>query len=233
MPRSRGEEPTAQDVQLEAGSDAEVVVQGVHVTEADPEIGLVTTELSARARRRDDVFERLRERAEWQRGILERFAAQIERDEMATHHVHPLVDREASDMPVGYVGEIRTKITLKDLSCAGDLVSALSLGDMSEVLSLMWGLKPNSPVHRATRIAAVHDGLTRARDYCAAVGSQLTSLLSIREAEGGTRSELVPATRILTSPDHPPGALFDFRPTIQTVRSVVDVRFSILQPKFA
>jgi uncharacterized protein YggE len=211
--------------------DAEIVVRGEHVSDADPELGIVTTELSARARRRDDVFERLRERAEWQRGILERFSGQIERDEMAAHHVHPLVDREASDMPVGYVGEIRTKITLKDLSCAGDLVSALSLGDMSEVLSLMWALRPNSPVHRATRIAAVHDALTRARDYCAAVGSQLTTLVSITEADG-SRSEPVAATRIVTSPDHPPGALFDFRPAIQTVRSVVEVRFSIMQPKF-
>lgn len=208
-------------------------MRGEHVGEADPEIGLVTTELSARARRRDDVFERLRERAEWQRGILERFSTQIEREEMAAHHVHPLVDRAASDMPVGYVGEIRTKLTLRDLSCAGDLVSALSLGDLSDVLSLVWALRPNSPVFRATRIAAVHDALNRARDYCAAVGSQLTSLISINEGGGGAAPAPVAAARIVSSPDHPPGALFDFRPSPLTVRSVVDMRFSILQPKFA
>lgn len=212
--------------------EAEIVVCGTHVTEADPEVAVVTTELSARARRREDVFERLRERAEWQRGVIERFAQQIERDEMADHHVHPIVDRAASEMPVGFVGEIRTRITLKDLSAAGDLVSSLCLGDMSDVVSLTWGLRPSSAVYRATRIAAVHDALAKARDYCAAVGSQLTSLLSLAEAEGLSRPEPTQAARLVAAADRAPGALFDFRPVSQVVRCVVEARFTILQPKF-
>lgn len=213
--------------------EPQLVVRGEHQSEVDAEIGLVTTELSARARRREDVFERLRERAEWQRGVVERFGNQIEREEMADHHVHPIVDREASDMPVGYVGEIRTKIVLKDLSCAGDLVSALSLGDMSEVVSLGWALRPASPAYRTSRIAAVHDAITKARDYCAAVGSEVTGLLQVSELEVGSRpGEPTPAERIAALPGQAAGALFDFRPALQLVRTVVEVRFSALQPKF-
>jgi uncharacterized protein YggE len=223
----------ADESQLDMRSDAELVVRGEFATNADPEIGFVTTELTARARRREDVFERLRERAEWQRGVIERFAEQIERDEVAVHHVHPLIDRVSSEMPVGYVGEIRTKITVKELSSVGDLVSALSLGDGSDVISLAWALRPNSSVHRSTRIAAVHDAIAKARDYCAAVGSQLTGLIRVTEAdEESSRPQPAQAARIVATPEHPPGAAFDFRPTPLLVRSVIEARFTMLQPKF-
>jgi uncharacterized protein YggE len=213
----------------------ELVVRGEYVSEVDPELVHILTELSARARRRDDVFERLRERSEWQRGVIDRFGSKIEKEETTAQHVHPIVDRESSDMPVGYIGEIRTKITVKDLGCVGDLVSDLSLGDMSEVTAVVWALRPQSPVFRATRIAAVHDAMSRARDYCAAVGSQITGLLSVVEPARpsvAAPAEPTEAPRIVTPGAHQVGALYDFRPVKQTVRAEVEARFTIMPPRF-
>lgn len=223
----------AEDPEPNPLAPPEIVVRGEHLTEADPEVAYVVIELSARARRRDDVFDRLRERSEWQRGTLDRYAEQIEKEEMAAHHIHPLIDRESSEMPVGYVGELRTKVTVKDLTCVGDLVSDLSLGDMSEVSSLIWALRPASPVYRATRIAALHDALSKARDYCSAVGSQLIGLVSVCETDRPTmHAEPTRANRIVSAGGHQAGALFDFRPIAQRVRVEVEARFAIVPPKF-
>jgi uncharacterized protein YggE len=211
----------------------ELIVHGEHVSEVDPELVYVLTELSTRARRRDDVFQKLRERSEWQREILDRYADKIEKEEMTAHAVNPVVDREASDQPTGFVGEIQTKIIVKDLSCIGDLVSELSMGDMCAVTAVAWTLRPQSPVYRATRIAAVHDAMSRARDYCAAVGSQITGLLSVTEPDrGACRPEPAQAERFTSAGGHQSGVLFDFRPVKQTIRAEVEARFTILPPKF-
>ena len=206
-----------------------LVVRGVHTSEVDPELAYVLTELAARARRREDVFERLREGSEWQRGVIDRHASKIEKDEMAAHQVHPIVDRESSDTPVGYIGELRTKITVKDIASVGDLVSDLSLGDMSQVLSVVWAVRPTSPVYRANRIAAVHDALSRARDYCAAVGSQITALVAVTETDRQNKADPVSAARLAGGQG---SALFDFRPIAQTIRAEVEARFTMLPPKF-
>lgn len=212
--------------------EPELAVRGEQMSEVEPEVAYVTTDISARARRREDVFARLSERAEWQRGVLDRYDEQIERIETADLLAHPILDKAASEAPVGFSGTIRTKITIRDLSQVGDIVSDLTIGDMSEVVTLIWALRDTSPALRATRIAAVHDALKKARDYASAVGSQLTSLVEITDVGvgAGPSADVTDRPRPLAA--ERPADQFDFRPVRQTVHVQVEARFTITQPKF-
>jgi uncharacterized protein len=225
MPRVRDvqrdeEETPASNLAFEP----QLAVRGEHSREVDPEIAHLIVTVSSRAPTKEEALSQLTERTDWLHSMLDRFADDIERVDTAVFRVSPTFDRGSTETPTGYIGSIRTKVTIGDLSRIGDLVSHLSLGHMSEVTSLQWALRESSSIHSEIRIAAVHDAVRRAKDYATAVGSTVTGLLEIRDV--GLRAYEPVGLRLGT--DH--NEAFDFEPEVQRVSVQVEARFTMTQP---
>lgn len=211
-------------VEVEAPFEPHLAVRGEHTRDVDPEIAHLIVDVSSRAPTKEEALSQLTDRTEWLRSTLDRFADDIERVDTAVFRVNPIFDKGSMELPTGYVGSIRTKVTVGDLSRIGDLVSHLSLGHMSEVTSLQWALRASSPIHSEIRVAAVHEALRRARDYAAAVGSRLTGLLEIRDV--GLRGYEPYGLRRSTDRIE----VFDFEPEVQRVSVQVEARFTMTPP---
>jgi uncharacterized protein len=212
-------------------SDPQLAVRGEHVRQVDPEIAHVVVDLAARAATKEEVVEQLRERTQWMRSVIDGFAQDIERVDTAVFRVYPIFDPHVADTPAGYAGTIRTKLTIGDPGHVGEIVSQLSLGHMSQVVALEWALRETSQVHREIRMAAVREALRRARDYAAALGSELTGVIELRDVglraydpSGARRQGYQQAT------EERPGHQFDFDPAVQTVSVQVEARFTMTQP---
>lgn len=226
MPRPRDlpEGPPQMVPQGEPTFEPQLAVRGEHTREVNPEIAHLMVDVSSRAPTKEEALSQLTERTDWLRSMLDRFAEDIERVDTAVFRVSPIFDRGSVELPTGYLGSIRTKVTVGDLSRIGDLVSHLSLGHMSEVTSLEWSLRESSTVHRDIRMAAVREAVRRARDYAAAVGSILTGLLEIRDV--GLRSYEPMGLRRTTDRHE----LLDFEPEVQRVSVQVEARFTMTPP---
>jgi hypothetical protein len=199
-------------------------VRGEHTREVDPEIAHLIVDVTSRATTKEEALSQLTERTEWLRSMLDRFSEDIERVDSTVFRVAPIFDRGPMEYPTGYVGSIRTKVTVGDLTRIGDLVSHLSLGHMSEVTSLQWALRDSSSVHGDIRMAAVREAVRRARDYAAAVGSMLTGLLEIRDV--GLRGYEPSGLRRATDRND----WLDFEPEVQRVSVQVEARFTMTPP---
>jgi uncharacterized protein YggE len=225
MPRPRDLPLEPEVVEVEAPFEPHLAVRGEHTREVDPEIAYLIVEVTSRAPTKEEALSQLTDRTEWLRSTLDRFASDIDRVDTAVFRVNPIFDKGSMELPTGYVGSIRTKVTVGDLSRIGDLVSHLSLGHMSEVTSLQWALRESSPVHSEIRIAAVREAVRRARDYAAALGSVLTGLIEIRDV-GMRGYEPFPLRR--STDRHP--EVFDFEPEVQRVSVQVEARFTMTPP---
>jgi uncharacterized protein YggE len=94
-----------------------------------------------------------------------------------------------------------------------------------------WALRPDSPAYAQARRAAVDDALARAREYAAAVGSDLVRLLLISDA-GVSGGPPVPmgftGGTFRAAADLTPE--FNLEPQLQTAQAGVEMRFTITEP---
>jgi uncharacterized protein len=221
-----------------------VSVRGETVLEVEPEIATVSVALLARDATPDEVLARLRERSQRMNGVIERFGAMVEKVETAAVRVIPeFKDNKPKERIVGYVGELRTTITVCDFTYLGELVGQASRGDLIAVTGPWWSLRPTSPVYRKSRILAVEDAVRRAREYADAVGSELTGLLEIADvglSTVGTSPPHLVTAAAATGVAHAAGNGYgpngtvhhelNLEPARQTVRAQVEARFHMSAP---
>ena len=211
-------------------SDAvpQVVVRGEAMLLVDAEIADLGVTVTGRARDRQSAMERCRTRQDDVTAVLTAAGDAVETVETTGVSIHREVRdaREDGDP----VASLHTRVTLGRLDAVGDLVVALGRLDDVAVSGPSWGLRPESAAFEQARLAAVRDAVRRARSYAAAVGSELTALLEIRDSGlsgGGFRvAEAMAAMGTFGGSE----LGLELTPARQEVHGSVEVRFTMSAP---
>lgn len=165
------------------------------------------------------------------RGVLRGFDPAVERWSTSGLHVEPVFGRRAGTTVQGFRGSFSTEIVVGHVDALSAVVLALGPVVESQLDGPYWSLRPDNPLFRDVRLAAIAGARRRADDYAAAFGSTVVSLLEISDLEGvftGGRGMAESAFAMATGADD--GPEFDFEPAVQTVSGQVTLRFTISTP---
>ncbi|MDO3702401.1 SIMPL domain-containing protein [Micromonospora sp. C28SCA-DRY-2] len=203
-----------------------VAVRGEAYREVPPEIARFAVTARARDRDREATLARLAERAAAIRVLLDGYGPTIERRETGELRVRPET-RRATERVVAWHGSVTTTVTLSDFTALGELMLRLADQDQVEVAGPWWSLRPDSPVHREARHAAIADALLRAREYAEALGARVTALIELADA-GATERPMFARAAYQEAAGGPPELELDPQP--QPVQATVQARFAISEP---
>ncbi|MFC5003146.1 SIMPL domain-containing protein [Dactylosporangium cerinum] len=210
-----------------------VAVRGEATREVDPELAEFTVVVSARDKDRQTTLTRLRERADALRELLDRHGEAVERRETSGLHVHAEMGKKGERV-TAYSGSVVTTVTVHDFAALGELLLTVANQDQTHVDGPRWSLRPDSPVHKEVRRAAVADAIARGKEYAEALGAQVVDLLEL--SDPGLGAEAVPLgffqsydSRAKSGAAYG-GAPLQLDPQRQRVRAVVEARFTITTP---
>lgn len=202
-----------------------VTVRGEAQLEGPPDLATLTLTLHASG----DSSERTRSQlAEGSTAVfqrLQRFEAAIERSSTSGLHVAPVFNRRTPAKITGYQGTFSSQIVVADLESLSPLVLALTELHNSQIDGPWWSLRPNNPLFRDVRLAAIADARRRADDYAAAFGTTVANLVEVSDLDSGFAG--VREMRAFAMGNGADDAAFDFQPATQTVSGQVTVRFSL------
>jgi uncharacterized protein len=219
-----------------------LAVQGEAVLEVDPEIARIEVSVAAVDRDRAKTLQLLNDRAVAVDKVLASFPDVIEKNETSGVRVSPQVGaRAARDQVSGYHGAVYHTITVTGFDRLGELMAQLADLEQTEVGGPWWELRPASPAYGRARVAAVRDAVGRARDYTAALGSDLTGLVELADARllsdsrGHAEAQAISSGRLphRVRAAAPEEFGFDMVPAKQVVRATVEARFTISAPDLA
>jgi len=205
----------------------QVTVRGEALLVIDPELADVDVTVRVRARDRETALQRCSARQEEVLAVVAAAGDAVEVTETTGVSVYLEVrDRRAPGEPVA---SLNTRVTLGRLDAVGELVVALGRLDDVEVSGPFWRLRPDSPATEQARLAAVQDAVSRARQYAAAFGAQLTALVEVSDTGMGGKSFRVAAgTASMARFEGEPH--LDLVPVRQEVHGAVEVRFTMSEP---
>jgi uncharacterized protein len=221
-----------------------LAVRGEASLDVEPEMARIEVSVAASAGDAGEVRRLLAERGAVIEAILGEFGDVIEKDESSGMRLTPQLSGRAgagsaAGRTAGYQGVVQHAITVTSFDRLGELMARLSVPEMTEIGGPWWDLRPGSPVYREARVAAVADAVGRARDYAAAIGSELSGLVELADSHllSETRGPaepraLVPPPRLPQRPRAVPAEapVLDLAPAPQRVRASVEARFTISEP---
>ena len=217
---------------------AVISVKGEASLEVEPEIAIVDITIEARDRDRRTVLSRLASRSQHVTGLIKSHGEAVEKLESGPASVYPdIKDKKGSERVAGYLGATSLRITIRDFTILGELVTSVSDEDLVTVAGPWWALRPDSPVYRDARLVAARDAMVRAREYAEAFGGGLGGLIEAADAgmltsagERGPRFRAPSASRAAGFARGAPEAELDFEPARQTVTAQVEARFAMTGP---
>ena len=216
-----------------------ISVRGEALLEVEPEVAIVNITIEARDRDRGTVLSRLASRNQHVTGLIESHGEAVEKLESGPASVRPDIrdKKTRSERVAGYLGRVSVRITIRDFTVLGELVTGLSEEDLVTVAGPWWALRPDSPVYRDARLAAARGAMVRAREYAEAFGGGIAGLIEAADAglltspgEPGPRFQAMAAGRAAGFAGAPPQAELDFEPATQTVTAQVEARFGMTMP---
>ena len=202
-----------------------VLVQGEARLRGRPDLATFSLSVRAAARRSAEVTETLAGRLARLRSVLEEFAPAIQESSTSGVVVAPTYEGAQSTRPRGYQGSVSSTVVVHDFDVLGDLLVALTGVDQCTVHGPDWSLRPDNPLYRQARLAAVADARSRADDYAAAFGTQVTGLVEVSDVEGGGRPVPLSMRYFGQSDDGQP--TLELEPTEQEVLGRITVRFAL------
>jgi uncharacterized protein YggE len=206
-----------------------VVVRGESWQEVPPEIAQFGVTVAARDRDRKTTLARLAERAEAVRALIDGYGDAVERRETGGLHVYPEM-KKPREKVIAYQGTVTTSVTMVDFTVLGELMLRLSDRDQTTVAGPWWGVRPDSPVHREARRAAISAAVARGREDAEAVGARVTGLLEINDLGTGPHPMMGRAVPLGGLAAEEAAPQLDLDPQVQTVHASVEARFSISEP---
>lgn len=213
-------------------------MRGEAVLDVEPELATVSIRVEAQAGDQPTAMELLTARSRAVSDVVARFASGVERSETSRLHVYADLRHKKTEKVRRYAGSVSTSVTVHDFAVLSDLLVAASAIELASVDGPYWRLRPTSPVYREARVAAAADALNRARDYAAAYGAEVLSLVEIAD-EGMSYEEPQPMVMSMASRavgSFGPETLddgFDLSPARQHVSGRVEARFSLSRPDLA
>jgi uncharacterized protein len=214
-----------------------ISVRGEATLEVEPEIAVVWVVVMARDADRRKAVDLLAGRSGRVGDMIKGYGEAIEKLESQPVNVQPVFkDGRIREKVSGYLARAGFTVTVRDFAVLGDLVAGLADADMVTVTGPDWGLRPDSPVYRAARLAAAKDATRRAGEYAEAFGGQISGL--VEAADSGLMGDtghprFMAASRALSAgatADSTPE--FDFEPAMQTVSAQVEARYTMTAPHF-
>jgi uncharacterized protein len=220
-----------------------LAVRGEAVLEVEPDIARIEMSVAAVDGDRAQTLRLLTERADAVAKVLDGFPDVIEKTETSAIRVSPqLAARAEPDRSPGYHGAVYHVITVTGFDRLGELIAQLAGQELAQVGGPWWELRPGSPAYRRVRVAAVRDAVRRARDYAAALGSELVGLTELADARllsdsRGQAEALTPSKAGLPHRVRAPVPADQFSvglvPARQVLRATVEARFTIREPDLA
>ena len=208
------------------GSAPLVTVRGEAQLEGPPDLATTVLTLHASA----DTAERTR--AQLAKGsaavaeLLQRFEAALERSSTTGVHVFPIFNRRTPAKITGYQGTFSTEVVVADFESLSPLILAFTELPSSQVDGPWWSLRPDNPMYREARLAAIADARRRTDDYAAAFGTAVADLVEVSDLNtgfgGGVRE-----MRAFAMGKAADDAAFEFEPSRQSVSGQVTVRFTM------
>jgi uncharacterized protein len=214
-----------------------ISVRGEAIMEVEPEIATINVTVQARDRDRRTVLDNLATRNAQVIALIKGYGDAVEKLESGPTSVYADMKNNARDERViRYLAQANTRVTVRDFTVLGELMTELADGDLVTVLGPWWSLRPDSPVYREARIAAAKDATRRAQEYAEAFNAKLGQLIEAADrgllSGGGepTGRWRMAAARGVASAEaygsEPPG--LDFEPAKQHVTANIDARFRVL-----
>jgi uncharacterized protein len=162
----------------------------------------------------------------------------VEKLESGPASVRPDIrDKKASERVARYLGRASVRVTIRDFTVLGELVTSLLDEDLVTVAGPWWALRPDSRVYRDARLAAAQDAMVRAREYAEAFGGSVAGLIEAADAglltapgEHRPHFQAMAAGRAVGFAKGPGQAELDFEPARQTVTAQVEARFAMTVP---
>jgi len=213
-----------------------ISVKGEALLEVEPEIAIVNVTIEARDRDRRTVLGRLASRNQQVTDLIQSHGEAVEKLESGPASIRPDIrdKKTSSERVAGYLGRASVRITVRDFTVLGELVTSLSDEDLVTVAGPWWALRPDSPVYRDARLAAARDAMVRGREYAEAFGGGLGALIEAADAglltsagEHGPRFRGMATSRAAAFAGGPPEAELNFEPARQTVTAQVEARFTM------
>jgi len=202
-----------------------VTVRGEAQLEAPPDLAGLSVTLHASGETADRTRAQLAAGSSAVSELLEEFRAALERSSTSGLHVAPLFNKRTPTKITGYTGTFSSSLVVQDFEALSPLIQALSRLPNSQLDGPWWSLRPDHPIHREVRLAAIADARSRADDYAAAFGATVLELVEVSDLErgfsGGMRAA---AFRESAMADD---AVFAFEPAVQTVSGQVTVSFTL------
>ncbi|SCL13449.1 SIMPL domain-containing protein [Micromonospora inyonensis] len=206
-----------------------VTVRGEAYREVAPEIARFTVTAMARDRDREVTLTRLAERAAAIRVLLDGYGPAVDRRETGELRVRPELKR-SGERVVAYHGSVTTTVTVTDFAALGELMLRLADQDQVSVAGPWWSLRPDSPVHRQARQAAIAEALNRAREYAEALGARVTGLIELSDSGMAAQPMTFRAAGFTGVAESAGAPEIDLDPQQQTVQAAVEARFAISEP---
>jgi len=223
-------------VERRMAAEPVISVRGEATLEVEPEIAVVWAAVAARDSDRHRAVELLAGRTGRVGDLIKGFGEAIEKLESQPVSVQPVfADGRIRERISGYLARAGFTVTVRDFAVLGDLVTGLASADMVSVTGPDWRLRPDSPVHRAARLAAAKDATRRAGEYAEAFGGRIAGLVEVADtgmlAEPRGRRPMMAMARAaaVTGGETPE---FDFEPARQTVSAQVEARYTMTAPNF-
>ena len=202
-----------------------VTVRGEAQLEGPPDLAGLSCTLHASGDSAEDVRRQLATGSQAVAALLERYAAALERSSTSGLHVSPTFNHRNPTKITGYTGTFTTSLVVSDFDALSELIMALSALPSSQLDGPWWSLRPDNPMHREVRLAAIADARRRADDYAAAFGATVAELVEVSDLDcdlGGRYSMRMAAMEMVAD-----DSTFAFEPAQQTVSGQVTVRFTI------
>src|SRR4029434_10537050 len=163
----------------QTGSAPLVTVRGEAQLEGPPDLATLTLTLHASGDSAERTRSQLAEGSTTVSQLLQRFEAAIERSGTSALHVSPVFNRRTPAKITGYQGTFSTQIVVADLEALSPLVLAFTELHNSQIDGPWWSLRPDNPMFREVRLAAIADARRRAEDYAGGICTNLGNSVEV------------------------------------------------------
>jgi uncharacterized protein len=214
------------------GDEPVLAVRGESTREVDPEVATFVVNVGARSRNQGETLQRLQERLRQVLGLLDGYRAGIEKRDTGGISVYPETKKGSGERVASYIGQIGVTVTVADFAILGEVMPRLAELEQVSLFGLNWALRPDSPVYRDARRAAITDAIARARDYADALGARVLGLDLLADSGlGGSHGRSFEARSV--SMGYRGGGetpTLDLEPQRQQVQAQIEARFRISPP---
>ena len=205
-----------------------VTVRGEARLEVPPDVATLSVTVHSSGSSAEGVRDELARASAQIRGLLEEHAAAIAQFSTSGLHVAPVFGHRSGTRITGYRGSFSASVEVRDFDALSDLVFALAPLPNGQVDGPWWGLRPENPVYREVRLAAIVDARRRAEDYAAAVDKSVGELIEISDLDSGFGGPPMRMAKSFAMDAAESQPSFDFEPAHQSVSGQVTVRYALV-----